>query len=310
MPNTKKTDLLIVGTGPAGYTASIYASRYKISHIIVGNIIGGQVSKASVVENYPGFVSIKGFELAQKFKAHAEHFLKESNSELIFNTVTSIKKHPQGFETTLQDGSTITSKALIFAIGVKKRKLGIPGEEKFRGRGVSECVTCDGFFYRNKVVGIVGGGDSAATGALYLAELSPKVYMFVRRDKMRAEPHWQKQIQKRPNIEVLYNTELAEIYGNQKVEGVVTKDGRRIKLEGVFIEIGHYPDLSLLQDLNPETDEEGYIKVATDQSTSVPGLYAAGDITTANNKFKQIVVAAAEGAVAANSVFNYLQRGR
>ncbi len=304
----KEIPLVIIGTGPAGYTASIYASRYKLQHILIGNTIGGQVSKAHIIENYPGFIQIKGFELSTKFKEHAEHFLPMSNSEFIFDTVISVEHKDNQFITKTQQGSVIKSKALIFTVGVKKRELGLVSEKKFLGKGVSHCVTCDGFFYRDKIVGIVGGGDSAATGALYLADISPKVYMFVRRDKMRAEPIWQEQIFKNPKIEVLFNTEVAEIYGDQKVQGVITKDGRKIELEGLFIEIGHYPDTSILK-FDVEKDEHGYIKVKPDMSTSVPGFFAAGDITTANNKFHQIVVATGEGAVAANSAYMYVVRG-
>ncbi len=300
--------LIIIGAGPAGYTASIYASRYKIQHLLIGDILGGQISKASVIENYPPFKSIKGYELALKFREHAESFLQHSGSSFVFDTVKKVTRSDNRFVVETQLGKHFTSDAIILAIGVKKRQLNVPGEAKLMGKGVSTCVTCDGFFYRGKTVGIVGGGDSAATGALYLAEICPKVYMFVRRDVMRAEPIWQEKIKNNPKITVLYNTEVAEIIGNQKVEGVITKDGKKIELEGLFIEIGHYPDLTIIKDLKVKTDEEGYIAVDPDMSTNVKGFFAAGDITNANNKFKQIAVAVGEGAVAANAAFNYLQR--
>jgi len=307
----KHVPLIIIGAGPAGFTASVYASRYQTQHLVIGNILGGQVSKSTVVENYPPFKEIKGYELALKFREHAEHYMQYSNSKIVFDTVKSVKKQKDNtFAVETNLNGTFTSNALIIAIGVKKRELNVPGEAKFLGKGVVTCTTCDGFLYRDKIVGVVGGGDSAATSALYLADITPKVYMFVRRDQLRAEPFWQQKLKKNKKIHILYNTQITEILGDQKLTSVKTNTGKTIDLDGLFIEIGYKPDINFLKDLNLETDQEGYIKVDKEMQTSVTGVFSAGDITTASNKFKQIVVATAEGAIAANSAFLYLQKNR
>ncbi len=297
-------DLVIIGFGPAGYTASIYASRYKINHVVIGKQMGGQAGEAHLIENYPGFGNISGFELVQKFREHAVSFgMKE-----IIDEVTQITKDNNIFTVKTLSGKEYKAKSILVAIGTQKRKLGVKGEDTFYGRGVTYCATCDGPFYKDKIVGVVGGGDAANTSSLYLADVASKVYQFVRRDVLRGEPVWHDRIKNNSKIEILFNTKIKEIIGDDKVTGVVLENGKTINLDGLFIEIGSVPNTKILEGLNVELDSGGYIIVNGDQSTNIPGLYAAGDVTTGSNKFRQIVTAVGEAAVATNSILEFLQR--
>ena len=300
-------DLVIIGSGPAGYSAALYAVRYKLKTLVIGAQEGGQAGVAHDIENYPGFVSIKGPDLMEKFKETAVAY----GTETKMDEVQEIIKNDDGtFALPLAySGDTIQSKTVVLTMGTKNRKLGAKGEDEMYGKGVTYCATCDGFFFKEKIVGLVGGGDSAATAALYMAELCPKVYVLVRGDKMIAEPIWQDQLLAKENIEILYNTEVAEFSGETSLEKVVTKDGREIEMKGCFVEIGANPNTALIDEFDMEKDGQGYIKVEGDQSIkNNPGLFAAGDITTNSNHFHQIATAVGEGAVAANSVFNYISK--
>ncbi len=298
-------DLVIVGFGPAGYTASIYASRYRVSHVVIGKQFGGQAGEAHMIENYPGFIQIKGFELMMKFREHALHFgMKEVTDEVI-----DIRKEGEHFVTTTRSGKKFVSKTVLLAIGTQKRKLNVPGEDKFYGKGVTYCATCDGPFYKDKVVGVVGGGDAANTSSLYLAEIAKQVHQFVRRDVLRGEPVWHERVLNNPKIKVHFNTQITEILGDDRLKAVKLNDGTVLELDGLFIEIGSVPDTAIIKELGVKTDEGGYIIVGPDQSTNVPGVYAAGDVTTASNKFRQITTAVGEAAVAANSIMEYVKRG-
>ncbi len=300
-------DVVIIGTGPGGYTAALYAVRYKMKTLVIGNQEGGQTALAHDVENYPGFESIKGPELMVKMKAHAEKFGAESKMD----EVSEIIKNEDGtFSLPLAySGETIQAKTVILTVGTKNRKLGAEGEDKFYGKGVTYCATCDGFFFKDKTTGIVGAGDSAITAAIYLADICPKVYVFVRGDKMRAEPIWQEKLLAKPNVEVLYNTSIAEFSGDKKLDSVITKDGKKIELDGCFIEIGANPNTALVEKFDVEKDKQGYIVVEKDQAISkVSGLFAAGDVTTGSNHFHQIATAVGEGAVAANAAFEFVSK--
>lgn len=300
-------DLAIIGSGAGGYTAALYAVRYKMKTIVIGNQEGGQSALAHDVENYPGFESIKGPELMAKFKAHAEKF----GTETKMDEVSEVVKNDDGtFSLPLAySGETITAKAVILAVGTKNRKLGVKGEDEMYGKGVTYCATCDGFFFKDKVTGLVGGGDSAATAALYLADICPKVYLFVRGDKMRAEPIWQDKLRSRKNIEILYNTEVEEFLGEGKLEKIRTTAGKEIEMAGCFIEVGANPNTALVDVFGVEKDKQGYIVVDKTQAIpSVSGLFAVGDVTTASNHFHQIATAVGEGAIAANGVFEYISK--
>lgn len=302
-------DLVIIGAGPAGLAASIYASRYGINHLLIGKILGGQISESHEIDNYPGIEEISGFEFAQKWGKHVEKY----GATIVPETVKSINKPKENnFSILLENGDTIAAKAVLLATGTKRRKLNIPGEEQFRGKGVSYCATCDGFFYRGKTVGVIGGSDSAVGAALYLANICQKVYLIYRGEALRAEPYWINLVEKNEKIEVIYKTNVTEILGEQKVEKIkldnVYQNQEELAINGLFVEAGSDPDVSFAADLGIELDECGCVKVKKDNSTSVPGVWAAGDITDGSDNFRQVITAAAEGAIATRSIFNWLKK--
>lgn len=304
----KLYDVIIIGTGPAGYTASIYLSRYKLSNLIIGKEPGGQISEAHLVENYPGFSSITGFDLMNKFKEHVEKF----NPDMLTAEVRAIKKQKDGnFLVIDENHKEYQSKAVILATGMSYKKLGIPGEADFIGKGVSFCFTCDGPFFRNKTVVMIGGGDSAAMGASYLANVGKQVYMIFRKEELAAEPFWRDKVNSNPKIELIPMTNVIEIKGEKFVQEVILdkpyKGQTSLPTDGVFIEVGSIPSLVLAKSLGVEANEKGFIKVKANQETNIEGAFAAGDITDASNGYRQVVAAAAEGAIAAGAVFKYLQ---
>lgn len=304
----KNYDLAIVGAGPAGLAASIYASRYGISHIVIGSLLGGQISETHLIDNYPGIEDATGFDFSQKLGHHAQKY----GTKILPVFVKGIRKAGTAFELILDGEKIITAKTILLATGTKRRKLGAKGEEEFLGKGVSHCATCDGFFYRNKTVAVIGGSDSAAGAAVYLADIAEKVYLVYRKEQLRCEPYWQKLIEKNSKIEVVYSTNLMEIAGQTKVEKIVLdkkyKDNTEIAVDGVFIEIGSDPNVDFAKDLQLEIDEKNYIKIQSDSAASCAGVWAAGDITNGSDKFRQVITAAAEGAIAARSIFNYLKK--
>ncbi len=287
-------DLIIVGAGPAAMSAAVYAARYKMKVAMVGKLPGGYVNEAHLVENWLGEKSIPGPELVQKFMDHVKNLAID-----FFPTETRgiVNNKEKGF-TVVKEGENLDGERLILAIGTERNKLGIKGEDQFLGKGVSYCTTCDAFFFRNRPVAIIGGSDSACTGALMLADIASKVYLVYRQGELRAEPSWVEDVKKNKNIELILNTNPSEIVGDNLVKGLVLDNGQTLDVEGVFVEIGTTPGKAIVSQLGVETDEKGYMKVADDQSTNVAKVWAAGDITTKNNKLKQIIVAAAEGAVA------------
>jgi len=300
----KILDLIIIGAGPAGLGASIYASRYKLDHIIIGNEIGGQVVEASEIENWAGEISISGRTLMEKFEYHAHHL----GAKIIKSDVAAVSKTEKGFE-VVSGKEKYFSKSIILALGMKARKMNVPGENKFIGKGVSYCATCDAMFFRGRDVVVVGGGDAAATAAIHLTEFANKVTLLYR-DTYNFEPAWEEQIKNNPKIEMVCCSNVAEIVGDQKVTGMIyeSPDGRKeLAVQGVFIEVGTTPGVMIAQNLGVALDEQSYIIVDQAQSTNVDGVYAAGDVTTGSNKFRQIITAVAEGAVAAGSVYRKLK---
>ena len=298
-------DVVIIGSGAAGYTAALYSVRYKLKTLVIGNQEGGQSALAHDVENYPGFESIKGAELMMKFKTHAEKYGAEIRADEVKEI---IKKEDGTFDLPLSfSGETIQTKTIILAVGTKTRKLGVTGELELDGKGVTYCATCDGFFFKDKVTAIIGGGDSAATAALYMSDICPKVYLLVRKDKMRAEPTWIEKLEAKENITILYNTSVKEFHGTDKLEKIELNTGEFLEdVEGTFIEIGADPNTKLVESLNLEKDSLGFLKVGDDQGTKVPGLFAAGDVTNNSNHFHQIATAIGEAAVSSNSAFEYV----
>ena len=301
-------DLAIVGAGPAGLSASVYASRYGIKNIIIGEMPGGLTTKTHEIGNWLGTEKITGFEFAQKAANHAKSY----SAEIISATVDQLEEKNGNFILFASDGKKIEAKTILLAMGTRHRKLGIPGEKEFLGKGVSYCATCDGFFFRGKIVAVAGGNDSAAEAAVFLAGIAEKVYIIYRGEKLRAEKFWTEAIKNNSKIEVICNTSIKEIEGDQRVEGIILDNPRQnsetLKVDGIFIEIGLDPNTELVRNLEVDLDEEGYIKISPDGKTSTRGVWAAGDITDGSNKFKQIVTAASEGAIAARGIQQYLKK--
>lgn len=304
-------DLIIIGSGVAGMSASVYASRYKIKHSIFGETPGGQGMLAGTVENYPGYISILGPMLMGKFIEQVKHYEVEIKQE----EVGGLAKVQGGFEVKT-DKEKYQAKSLILAMGASFRHLNIPGEEKFVGKGVSYCSTCDAPFFKGKTVAVVGGGDSAVTGAIHVASFASKVFIIHRRDEYRAEPTWVEKLRQNNKIEEILTNEVKEIKGTEKVEGIILKNphkgSQEIKVDGVFIEVGQVPSSALVKQLGVELDERGYIKVNPGMATDVPGVFAAGDIAAIQGGilFRQFVTAASDGARAAASVYQYLHQGK
>lgn len=301
-------DLAIIGAGPAGLSASVYASRYGLKNVVIGGVTGGLTTQTHEIGNWLGEQKITGFEFAQKADAHA----KSLGAEFLLTTVDTMEKNADQFELTLADGKKVEAKAVLLAMGTKHRHLEVSGEKELAGKGVSYCATCDGFFFRGKTVAVVGGNDSAAGAAVYLGNIAEKVYVIYRRGELRCEQFWRNSIENNPKIEVIVNNNVTAIIGENRVEKIELateyQGKRELNVNGVFVEIGLDPNTSLAETLGIDLDEEGFIKINQDGATSIEGVWAAGDITTGSNKFRQIVTAAAEGAVAANSIQRYLKR--
>lgn len=306
--NVREHDVCIVGMGPAGFTAAIYAARYHVDHVLVGESMGGLMALSHKICNYPSEQDITGMDLAQKMFDHAEQL----GTPMVANAVTSISKLEGGFETVLVDGSKVRSKAILLTTGTKHRHLGVEGEDRLLGRGVSYCATCDGAFFRGKTVAVVGGGDSANTASLYLSEVADKVYQIYRGKELKGETAWIEQVRARKNIELLPETRVTEIVGDQVVSAVrVASDAEanhEIPVQGLFIEIGSDPDDRFVKQLGLEIENSGLIVTKPNQRTNVSGIWAAGDITTNSDGFRQIVTACGEGAVAARDIYYELKR--
>ena len=295
-------DVLVLGAGSAGYTAAIYASRYKMSVAVIGTEPGGLINEAHLVENYPGFVSISGRELTSRFKENIDHL----KIPLFQEDIVYLGKSGDLFKVKT-DKNEYLAKTIVLGLGTKRRRLNVEGEEKFAGRGVSYCFTCDAPFYKNKdAVGVVGGNDSAAMASLLLADYAKKVYIIYRKAKLRAQPVYFDKIKEKGNIEYVYNSNVVEVFGDQFVEGVKLDTGKELKVNGLFIEIGQTPSVDLVKELGVELDDKDYIKVDSNCETSIPGVYAAGDIT--NTPLRQVIVAAGQGAIAALSAYKYINQ--
>jgi thioredoxin reductase (NADPH) len=291
--------LIIIGTGSAGLPAGMYAGRYGIRNLIIWAQPGGALGTSHCVENYPGTISESGADIMKRFEEHA----KVSGSQISYDTVTEIEELPwKIIQVTTARKEVYTCDFLIYATWNAYRHLDVPGEDRLLGAGVSYCATCDGNFFRWKDVIVVGGGDSSFTEALYLAQLCKSVKILVRKETARAEEIWVKKVQEQENMEIIYNTEVAEINGQFMIESVTTKDGRVIPTQGIFIAIGSVPSVELIQNLGVEIDEEGCIKIDQHQKSTNERIYAAGDVTTGSAKFCQTIMSAAEWCLAAHSV--------
>jgi thioredoxin reductase (NADPH) len=299
--------IIIVGTGPAGYTAAIYAARAQLKPLVFGGPqLGGQVAISSEVGNYPGFPEdISGAELAQLMQKHAERF----GARIEMDIVTSVDLSTQPFKLVAYGGEYETL-ALIVTSGASPRKLGVPGEKEFSGRGVSYCATCDGFFYMGKEIVVVGGGDAAIEEAIFLTRFASKVTVIHRRDQLRAEKHNQEQAFENEKIEFLWDTIVTEMVGEDfvtgvKVRNVKTAEENVYPTQGVFIAIGHVPNTGFLSSQVEMTDG-GYIITDEHQSTNVPGVWAAGDVS--DWTYRQIATSVGAGCKAAMQAEHYIAR--
>ena len=296
----KTYDVIILGTGPAGLSAAIYASRYNLKTLVLGNVFESLINEAHLVENYPGFESISGAELLKKIKKHAE----KSGAEISEKLVNKIVKVKDGFEVYIEN-QKLKAKSIILALGTKKRKLDVKGEKEFLGKGVSYCYVCDANFFVDKNVAVIGGSNSAALAGLLLSEKCKKVYIIYRKTKMRCEPVFLDRLNKKKNVEIIYSVLPKEIRGRNKVEKVILDNNKELKVDGIFVEIGEVPSSVLLKDLKIKTDKNGYVIVDEYKATNVKGVFAAGDIT--KNVLKQVITASADGVIAATSAYKYVK---
>jgi len=311
-------DLIVIGAGPAGLTAAQYGARANLSVLVLEQLApGGQALLIDVLENYPGIAPGKtGFEFCEDLHRQAEGF----GAKFLMEEVQTLDKEGDNFTINLASGQKLFAPAVILATGAKHRPLGIPGEQEFSGRGVSYCATCDGPFFKNKKIFVVGGGDAACDEAQYLSRLTNQVILVHRREKFRAQKALAERVIKNPNIQVRFNTEIKEIKGAQdkggKVASVVLESRLDASLEtqlleesadAVFIFVGSIPQTSLIPgSLKIETDEAGYIITDGRMASSVPGLFAAGDVRT--SAFRQVVTAAGDGAIAAHYAAAYIDK--
>lgn len=301
-------DIAIVGSGPAAYSASIYASRYKLSNIIFGKIVGGTISEAHMVCNYPGLQDISGIELSAKFEKQS----KDLGAEVAYESVTDIKKIEGIFHIYTDRNKEYDAKTVILTTGTERNKLMLPDEEKYLGKGLSYCATCDAMFYRDKTVAVVGGKNAAVMSATMLSDIAKKVYLIYRGTELLGEPMWVDQLMARKNVEIILKTLPIGLEGENRLERIKLSqpyNGEQyVNVDGVFIEIGSEPDGLFPNMLGLEVDGKKYIKVDQTQATNVEGIWAAGDCTTASNGFRQVVTAVGEGGIAANSIFRYLSQ--
>ncbi len=294
-------DVIVIGGGPGGYTAALYAARANLSVLVLEKLTpGGQMGTTDRIDNYPGFPQgVNGFELATLMKQQAERFgVKTKTREVLSADLTA---DPKVLHTKKED---YLARAVVLAMGASPRELGLPNEQALRGRGVSYCATCDGMFYRDKTVAVVGGGNTAVADALYLSRICKKVYLIHRRDELRASKVYLDPLQKAENIEFVWNAVTTEILADEAVTGVKVRDKltgetRELAVDGVFVAVGRVPENGILQG-QVELDAAGYVPADETTRTNVPGVYVVGDLRT--KELRQVITAAADGAIAAHYI--------
>jgi thioredoxin reductase (NADPH) len=296
----KTYDLIVLGGGPTAIGCAIYAARFALDVLVIGKIFGGLIATTHIVENYPAITSISGQGLMEMFKEH----MNSLKIPYISDEIRSIEQVNDHFELN-SFFQKFKAYSICIATGSERKKLGIPGEEDFAGRGVSYCATCDGPFYKDKVVCVVGGSDSAAKEALFLTQNTKKVYIIYRGEEIRAEPINKKRVSENGKIEIIYKTNIQEIKGDSTVKSVVFDNGKEFEVDGVFIEVGSIPNSDLAKIIGVETNEKGEIKINRKSETNVPGIFAAGDVADA--PFKQAITGVSEGVIAAYSAFDYVK---
>ena len=304
-PRPDVENVIIIGSGPAGWSAAIYAARADLRPLLItGNEMGGQIALTTEVENFPGFESITGPELVERMQSQAERF----DTEVLIDYVTEIDVNGPPFTVTTANERVFKAKSIIVATGASPRRLGVPNEERLTGRGVSYCATCDGFFFRGKDIVVVGGGDSALQEALFLTKFGSKVRIVHRRDQLRAGATLQRRARENPKIEFVWNSVVESIKGEAKVESITLKNvvtGETVETptDGVFVYVGHLPNNQLFEG-KLAMDEEGYLVTDKLMRTSVPGIFAAGEIQ--DHRFKQAATSAGQGVAAALEVEKFL----
>ncbi|MHA1235483.1 MAG: NAD(P)/FAD-dependent oxidoreductase [Promethearchaeota archaeon] len=296
----KTYDLIVLGGGPTAIGCAIYAARFALDVLVVGKIFGGLIATTHLVENYPGITSTSGQGLMDMFKDH----MNSLSIPYITDEIRSIENVNDHFllHSFFQK---FKAKSVVIATGSERKKLGIPGEEDFAGRGVSYCATCDGPFYKDKTVCVVGGSDSAAKEALFLSQNVKKVYIIYRGEEIRAEPINKKRVEENLKIEIIYRTNIVEIKGENTVKSVIFDNGTEFEVDGVFIEVGSIPNSDLAKRIGVETNKKDEIIINRKSETNIPGIFAAGDVADA--PFKQAITGVAEGVVAAYSAFDYIK---
>lgn len=300
-------DFIIIGGGPGGYSSAIYAARFNMKTLILTKVRGGLVTTTHLLENWPGEKSIAGYDLMMKIEGH----VKNLDVDIKDTTVKEVKKEDVFTIKTSKD--EFKAKSILLATGTEHRKLPAKGAKELEGKGVSYCATCDGMFYKDKVIAMVGGGDSAVKEGLLLSDIASKVFIIARGDKLIAEPINLTKMDekvKEGKVVVLYNTEVSEILGDRSVEKIIlTKEydgSKELKLSGVFGAIGQIPQTDIAKQLGVELNEKGEIKINRHSETNVPGVLAAGDVT--DGGFKQAITASAEGVKASHAAYNYISR--
>lgn len=298
-------DVIIVGIGPAGLTAGLYAARRNLKVLVIGESLGGQMSWAHVVENYPGVEPVSGSELAERMKKQAE----KAGCEIRTGVVKGLDLRGETKKVTTSEGE-FTAKAVIIATGCGHRKLNAEGEEKFIGKGVSYCSTCDGPLFKGKKVAVIGGSDTAVKSALYLSELASETFMIHRKDQFRAEEMNQENL-KKTNVKIIWDSVVERIEGEDRVKKIIIKNVKtnetsELEIDGVFIEVGEVPTTEIVKAAGIEINEKNFISVNENKETNIPGVYAAGDVT---GSLAQIVTAAAGGADAAMNAYLFMKGG-
>jgi len=296
-------DLIIIGGGVAAFSAALYAGRFQLKTLLIAEKAGGAIILTDDISNYPGFKKITGLDLFDKIKDHA----KDYDIEILAKKVREVEQHKDCFEISTKD-KTYKTKTVIFATGTELRRLNVPGEKEFAGKGVHHCALCDGLLYKNKIIAVAGGSDSAAKEALLLAQYAKKVYIIYRKEKIRAEPINAKRVDQNKKIEIINNTNITKIKGDKFVDSVVLdkphKGSKQLKLNALFVQVGHVPISDLAKSIGVKTNEKREIVINRDSETNVKGVFGCGDVV--NSKFKQAITAAAEGVVAAHSVYQYV----
>lgn len=300
--NENNYDLIIIGSGVSGMAAAIYAGRFEMKTLVIGELPGGTITKTHMVENYPGYTRLSGYELA----GHLQEHVADIGVEIRQGKIEKISREGENglFTLTTSSGATYQTKTVLLATGTEHRELGVRGEKEFKNRGVSYCATCDGPFFRDKVVAIVGGSDSAVKESLLLAKYAKQVYIVYRGEEVRAEPINKKRMAEAANIEVINNTNITEILGEQTVNKIKFDTGKELACQGVFIEIGRTARTELAAQIKANLNQKGEVIINKASETNIPGFYSAGDCT--DTDWKQAIIGVAEGCMAAYSAYQYV----